>query len=302
MNFEESYSSKEQIVIRQLTHGDSRDLISAGFPFGQRVLRSSLQKRVFQAFNFHPYETSLVAYHINKGRAIGYLSLVAHSRLLYSIRYVFSDPNFRRRGVATGLVNYSLTLAKNSGAKKVFLTADLFGSASKLYEKLGFKILSEYPRVEGTGHTSYFQCENQTRLVTLQPSSLKDKTDFFNIYKNSMGQNMINFFDINSNNFVNGYSQDFQHFYIKNAFVNGSDKSLALVFHLPFTHTAVAELYGQYDVLLPDIIKALMNTLYRLGITYTRINLFNTRNQEGFNLLEKKRFYPYQGIFMGKSL
>ncbi len=302
MNFNKSDSPREQIVIRQLVHSDSRDLISAGFPFGRSVLRPFLPVKVFNAFNFYPYETRLVAYHTDKKRAIGYLSLVAHSRLLHSIRYVFSDPSFRRRGVATGLIKYSLVLARNRGAKKVFLTAGRFSSASRLYEKLGFKIISEYPRLEGTGHTSNFKYKNQNRLVALQPCLQKNNKKLYRIYKNSMGQKMIDFFGIDINNFINGYSQDFQRFFVKNAYINDSEESIALVFHLPLSHKAVAELYSESNALLPSMLKTLMNTLCDRGITYTRINLFNTKDQECFNLLKKNHFYPYQGIFMGRCL
>ena len=302
MNGNKSNSHKTQIVIRQLAHNDSKDLIKAGFPFGHKVLKTFLHEKVFQAFNFYPHETRLVAYDINKKRAIGYLSLVAHSRLLYSIRYVFSDPNFRQRGVATNLINYSLILAKNRGANKVFLTSDRFSSASRLYVKLGFKILSEYSRLEGSGHTYNFQNENPNRLVTLHSCSQKNKKKIFSIYKNSMDQKLIDFFGININNFINGYSQDFKRFFVKNAFVTDLEKSLALVFHLPLTHTAVAELYSQSSAPLHSIIKGLMNTLYDRGITYTRISIFNAKDNACFRLLDKNRFYPYQGIFMGKYL
>ena len=118
---ENSISFNKKIVIKALAHDDANDLISAGFPFGNEPLNQPRIYRFLQAARFFPHTTKLVAYNVEEKRAIGFLCLVENTTSIYSIKFVFTDPRFRKMGVATRLLNFALLLAKKRGAKKVHL-------------------------------------------------------------------------------------------------------------------------------------------------------------------------------------
>lgn len=292
------------ISVRQFTSSDSFDLITAGFPFGCDALKRFSGENILQKINLAPRETRLVVDHILEKRAIGFLSLLAHTRFLYSIRYVFSDPNFRQMGVATRLISYALSLAKNRGAKKIFLTSDTDpqSAASRLYKKFGFRIISPHLILKANGSTSNFRFEKKSPSFNLHLCSKRDYDSIFSLYEKSSSKELMDFFEINSHNFFNGISQDFQHFFSKNVFVNDSEETLALVFNLPLVRTAIAELYSQSPLLFNDMIIALNKILIGRGIKHLTISLFNARASESLHLLRDRQFYPYQALYMGRPL
>jgi GNAT superfamily N-acetyltransferase len=302
MNDKRNNSSETEVIIRELMRKDSRDLIDVGFPYPIRVLYPSLRDDFLQATRLKPREIGLVAYHTGKKRAVSFLSLVAHTHLLYSIRYVFADPNFRQMGIATRLLNEALIFAKRRGGKKFFLTAYPFGAAIRIYRKIGFRRIVNTSLVKGAGSPANFLNEYRNQLITLRTTSLENKDHLFSIYKRSMGQEWVDFFGNNAENLMNGYSKDYQHFFSKKAFINYSKESFALVFKRPFFHDAYVELYGLSDANFPSMLKALMDILHNQGINYVSITLFNITDQHCLSLLQEYNFYPYQAILMGKSL
>jgi N-acetylglutamate synthase-like GNAT family acetyltransferase len=297
-----SHFLEGQILIRNMIQKDIPDLINSGFTFSNIAFNYSLKERIFRAINLSPRQLSLVAFHTGKKRAIGFLSLVMHTKTLCSVRYIFTDPNFRKMGVATGLINYASILAKEKRAKRVFLTTDRISDATRLYQKLGFRKITEASVLKAEGCTSIIPTKTKGQLIRLQTRSDKDKNLLFKIYQRSLGQEWINFFETNRDNLLNGYSQDFQSLFSKTVFTNDSKEFFAIVFSLPFLHTATAELYGISDALYPKMLEVLMRNLLDRGITYVKLFLFNINDLTCFNFLEEKQFYPYQGIYMGRSL
>ena len=243
----------------------------------------------------------IVAYHTQKKRALGYLSLTAHTNSLYSIKYVFSDPNFRRMGVATKLLKKTLSIAKKKGARKLFLTTYPNSAATRLYKKLGFKRFIETFMVKGGGYTSNFLPENQDSFVGLQNLQSCNRR-LYNIYARSLGQDWIDFFETSCANLKNGYSQNFRRFLLKSYFIDNSADLFAMVFKHPLSSIAHSELYGTSDSFFPYRLKELMKILHKRGIDYLSITIFNVRGDKCFNLLREKKFYPYQAVFMGKYL
>jgi hypothetical protein len=207
-------------------------------------------------------------------------------------------------GVATCLINYALNLAKNRGAKRIFLTSDTdpLSTATRLYQKFGFRTISPNLILKGNGSTSNFRLQKNSPSFKLHLCSRRDYDSIFSIYKKSLSKEFIDFFKINSDNFINGISQDFQHFFSKNAFVNDSAESIALVFNLPFVHAATAELYSQSPLLFNDMLIALNKILSDRGIKHLTISLFNARAECILDLLRDRQFYPYKAIYMGKPL
>lgn len=298
----EKKKALDEIIIKPLDYKDSIDLINAGYPFSRATLKRSLLETFFQTINFHRRETRFVAYHTNRKRAVGSLFLEMHTKQLYSIRYVFSDPEFRQRGIATELVRYSLTFAKKRGAKRVFLSAEPLSTASRIYQKFGFRPVLKNSVVSGAGKT-FFQFDNTKHLLKPHSISQENRSALFDVYAGCLGQDFIDFFDINKYNFVNGYSQDFRYLFRKRVFINDLADSLALVFTRPLTHTSSIELHSRSDSFFSDMIKTLNRILYKQGMNYLTINALNVKSGASLtSLLENRQFHPYQSILMGLSL
>ena len=295
-------SLNKKIIIRQFIHDDSHDLIKAGFKYGYRILYPSFYDKLLRATKLAPRKINLVAYHIESNRAIGFLSIVLHTTSLCSIRNVFLDPKFRRMGVATRLLNHALILAKKRGVKKVCLTSYPLSPATKLYRKLGFRQIVKTHIVKGQGLTSPFPIKNDDPLIELSRHSQKNKNLVFNIFRRSMGKEWMDFFESNSTRLFNGHLQGFGRFFSKSLFINDSKTSFAIIYRLPLFHTANVELYGLSDSSFPAMFKSIMKILNRRGITYSKVFLFNVESKECRDLLNEYQFYPYQAVYMGRSL
>ena len=78
----------------------------------------------------------------DNGKSVGFVTLTCGLDDA-DIEDVFVVPSYRRQGIADGLIERALTLAKNSGAKKVLLEVRASNlSAINLYKKHGFTNLS----------------------------------------------------------------------------------------------------------------------------------------------------------------
>ncbi len=78
----------------------------------------------------------------DNGKSVGFVTLTCGLDDA-DIEDVFVVPSYRRQGIADGLIERALTLAKNSGAKKVLLEVRASNlSAINLYRKHGFTNLS----------------------------------------------------------------------------------------------------------------------------------------------------------------
>ena len=169
------------LVFKELTPGTANDLMKAGFPFGIRELYPSLSQNLLHATGLIPRVNRVVAYHTEEKRAIGFLCLIEDNTLVYSIKFVFVDPRFRKKGVASALFNFALRLAKNRGARKVYLDVeDWNGNAAKLYERLGFQIIGT--KLAGQG---YLTNNPRLRVVT---STLMGQGYFTNFTYKETGQ------------------------------------------------------------------------------------------------------------------
>jgi ribosomal protein S18 acetylase RimI-like enzyme len=292
----------EKVSIREITHSGAIDLLNAGFPYGRSALIKSLSVRFLQATQLAPRETNLIAYHNQKKLAIGFISLVSHTKSIFSIKYVFSDPSFRQMGIASRLLYYALAIAKERGADRIFLNAYPDSVASKLYVKCGFKRIVETYVLRGQGRTFNFAPYSKRRLFSLQTNLKRNKDSIFHIIQSSMGQRWIDFFEISNDTLFNGYSQDYQHFFCKNVFIDSSGESFAMVFISPLRRMAYVELYGWLDNCFHEILEALMKILHKRGVVWINISVFNITGRNCYNILKEKKFHTYQEIFMGKYL
>ena len=301
----ETYATfiNEKIAIRQLIPSDVNDLLKTGFIY-KLVLDQALGNRIRKMVGLMPHTISLVAYHVKEKRALGFLSLVEHTSSIYSIKYLFTDPNLRHLGIATGLLNYSVSLARERGGKKVYLNAN--SSESSLvdfYAKRGFGLIIDNSMVWVGGSPVKLRTVRENRLTSVNVG-LKTSNDYlFSIYEKIMGKTWIDFFNIKTNNLINGFSQDYrQFFFSKYVFITDSADLLVLVYKIPMQSNGFVELYAASDTIIPSVIGDLSEILCNIGMKYAKITAFNLNGTEFFDLLKKLGFDPFQAKILGKSL
>jgi len=308
------------LAIKELTPEYANDLVRAGFPFDFRELYPSLSQKLLHATGLIPRVNRLVAYHIEEKHAIGFLCLIEDNTSVYSIKFVFVDPKFRKKGVASILFNFALSLAKNRGAKKVYLDVEDWNvNAAKLYERLGFKIigtkiagqgyLTNNPRLKvvkrtlmGHGYFTNFTSKETGQLIRLKADSKKNKTLLFNIYRNCMDKRLLTFFELNPNNIINGYSQIWKHFCFKDAFLNSPAESFVLIFNRPFFSNAAVEVNSISPVNIQLILDDLVKILDEKGVAYAHITFFNDCNQACQRWFKNKGFKLFRFSTMGITL
>jgi N-acetylglutamate synthase-like GNAT family acetyltransferase len=290
------------VSIRRATREDINPLVKAGFPFGQIALTDAIAKGFTQTVGLAPPKAALVAQHIQQKRVIGVLSLHEHTPSLYSIKNVFTDSNFRGMGVASGLISYALSLAKERGAKKVYLNPNTnIPYLTKFYESLGFNLIVDTSIVWGGGYVAEWQNKDYSSLCQLVNPG-ENINLLFNIYRQCMGQKWVDFFETSAKNVANGFSQDFRRFFSKAALIGESGDSFSMIFKRPLYKIASIELYPSSDSSIPSIIDAMFKILSGKGTKYVNIKVFNINNDDCFNLLKELEFYPFQARVLGKSL
>jgi GNAT superfamily N-acetyltransferase len=291
------------VAIRRATYEDIDPLMKAGFPFGQATLRNGMARGLCQTLGLKTRRTGLVAQHIHQKRVVGFLSLFEHTPSICSIKDVFTDPNFRQMGIASGLINHALSLAKDRRAKKVYINPNFkLPHLMKFYESLDFHLIVDTSTIWGGGHPARWQTKDKDVSTPIIANAGKETLLLFNIYRQCMGEKWVNFFETSTENVVNGFSQDFRRFYSKAAVINESTDSFALIFNRPLSRNASIELYLSSDSLPRSFLDSLFKKLSRNGTVYTRVRLFNIDNDECYNLLNEMEFYPYQARVLGRYL
>jgi hypothetical protein len=278
-------------------------LLKAGFPHHKTRLTQPLVDKIFQKIGLKPFNKGLVAYHTGEKQAIGFLQLVNHSKWLYSIKFVYTNPKFRKIGVATGLFNFAASITKRQGGRKLFLNVyPTDTSVIGLYNKLGFKLISNNFEVWAQGRIPKSPLQHKSQLLAFNLDSKKSKIRLFNLCQRCMSDDWVNFFEINGDNLINGFSGDFQHFFLRNAFINDSNNSFILVFKRVISKFAFAELYTALDSEVPSMIDGLFRILQDQGIEYIFMKLFNIASDSCIEFIKKRGFYKYHSICMGKYL
>jgi GNAT superfamily N-acetyltransferase len=308
-----------RVAILHLTRKLATDLMKHSDFAGSDVLNQGLIYDILQSVHFRPRSTRLVAYHNGDKTAIGFLCLKENTDKLYLIEDVFVDPNYRKMGVANRLLNYATAFAKENGAKKIHLNVYTTNTnAINLYKKLGFIEIgrtifgqgflsgSAPSRVIkrvliGQGFLTKLTLGKDSRLVELQTNSKKNRETLFSIYQRCMDQEVVDFFEINADNLINGSRHVWQPPFFKNVLINHLGNSFALIFNCPFSYKASVELYSTSNAVIPSMLDDLLNTLANRGIAFTQITLFNPNNTIS-NWFKEKRMMIFQFVVMGKNL
>ena len=310
----------EKLAIKQLTHEAEIELMKDSVLASSGVLNQGLKLRILQAIKLIPNSTKLVVYHTEKKQTIGFLCLEENTNWLYSIKYVFIDPKYRRRGVATKLLSYAMTLAKEKGAKKVNLNVYLIDTKTiELYKRLGFREIS--PNLLGQGVLSGFKpvkmfkrvsvglgsLINQIiikkgRLFRFQTKSKENRKTLFSIYQRCMDQNWIDFFEINPDNLLNGSRNVWRPPFFRTVLINDLANSFALIFSRPWFDRATVELYTTSKSSIPSLLEDLLKILIGRGISFVQITIFNPSDNFALNWFEERDMKTFQFISMGKDL
>jgi ribosomal protein S18 acetylase RimI-like enzyme len=310
---------QDKISIMQLTRKLANDLIKQSDFAGTDVLDQGLIHRILQSICFRPRSVKLVAYHNDDKTAIGFIGLKENTDTHYLIEDVLVDPKYRNMGVATRLLNYAITLAKERGAGSVNLDVGRTNTnAINLYKKCGFKEIGRtfigqgYPigfnrfrvikrTVIGHGFLTKLTLGKDSRLIELQTNTKKNRETLFRICQRCMDQGWINFFEIDATNLIKGSGRVWHPPFFRNILINDSFNSFAIIFNYPFSHKATVEVYSTSNTLIPTMLDNLMKTLANRGIPFAQITVFNPNNTV-FNWFRDKRMLTFQLITMGKKL
>ena len=294
----------QKLVFRKLIRKDVSHLMNSGFSFSKSVIDPPIVHKLVHAARLIPREMGLVAFHVKDKKAIGHLKLFKHTNSLYSIKCVFTNPNYRKMGVASGLINYAFILAKNAGGKKIFLTANPQSNAGRLYSKLGFRPIINTSTILTAGFPKS-QFEDKYRLFSLDMMSKKNKQIIYDLYEKYLGSKWVDFFETRNEIIFNGFSQDFQRLPFKVMFINNLKNSFALVSNNVIFSKATVELYTASDDLVDPMLKGLFQLLRYRGVVTAKLTLFNIKaskiDHKNFDLL-KEMSYAYALMFMGKIL
>lgn len=319
-----SSSFSEKVVIKHLTPKLTSDLAKHKYFFSALrrgdVLNHGLRYEILKAAKLVPQSTRLVAYHTEEKRAIGFLYLEENTDWLYTIEYVFVDPKYRKKGLATRLLNYAMILAKEKGAKKVSLNVDANSTkAIALYEKTGFEKIgfsllvqgylsgSAHSRIlnrvmRGQGFFAKLALERKGQLYELNTNIRKNRERLFNIYQRCMDRTWMKFFETNVCNLTNGSRNIWQPPFFRYVIINNSANSFALIFTIPFSGKATIELYGNSNVAILSMLKDLLKILAKRGVSFFQISLFNADSITNSSLFEEKRMTIFPFLTMGKPL
>ena len=290
------------IIFRQLKNRDVDNLLTAGYPHQKKRLKQPLVDKGLQWLGLKPLLKGLVAYHTIEKQAIGFLQLNKHSKGIHSIKFAFTNPQFRRIGVASGLFNIAFSLAKADGGRNIFLNVDsLDTSTIHLYTRLGFRKITNSYEVWAQVRISKSKIQSENYLKKLDITSRLNRSFLFSVCQQCMNKEWITFFKITSDNLINGFTGDFRHFLFKSVFINESKTSFILVFRHPFFKTAFAEFFTLRDSEVSPMLDSLIQILQSKGIENISVRLFNVNDNSCINMIKEKGFYEYHSYIMGKS-
>jgi GNAT superfamily N-acetyltransferase len=302
MKKNDTYLNNRTVGFRELFFNDKSILLESGFEF-KWILNQALANSVFKKAGIVPNSTGFVAYRIEDNRAIGFLLLTKYSSTIYSIKFVFVAPDHREMGIATGLLNYAVFFAKRNGAKKVYLNVNYVDNCLlDFYTKRGFNPIVNGSMIWGGQSSDKFCDKENKELVQLKFRSEKNRDKILSLYKEYAGPKWTTFFELNHNNIINGFSQEYKRFFSKDAIVFDSANCIALIFKRPFRNTGSVELYFSSDSFISSILSELSGILTSKGISWAKITLFNVNGSRCFDLLERMKFYPFRAHILGCSL
>jgi GNAT superfamily N-acetyltransferase len=322
MNVQKSQIIQDKVIITRLTRKFASDLIPL-FKLNSEdasVLYQGLIYDILRSVRLLPHATKLVAYHVEEKTAIGFITLEENTKTLFSIKDVFVDPRYRKMGIASGLLDYAITLAKEKGAKKLNLNVDpTKTNVIELYKKLGFREIGHTLLVQGplSGFSRLkvikraFLGQRRSRTDELgkkrlffetRMNSKRNRESFFDIYQRCMTKDWLDFFEINSNNVVYGSRHVWQPPFFKDALISDSKDSFVLVFNqqYPPRPCIILELYRNLDVAILPVLEDLLVTLSDRGTGFTQLWLFGNTDDIPSEWFEEKKMMAFNFLCMGK--
>jgi len=323
MNAQKSQIIQDKVIIKRLTRKFASDLIPLFKSNSEdtSVLYQGLIYDILKSVRLLPHATKLVAYHVEEKTAIGFITLEENTKTLLSIKDVFVDPRYRKMGIASGLLDYAITLAKEKGGKKLNLNVESTKTnVIELYKKLGFReightllvqgFLSGFSRskvikraIFGRRLSRTDALEKKSLFFETRMNSKRNRESFFDIYQRCMTKDWLDFFEINSNNVVYGSRHVWQPPLFKDALISNSKDSFVLVFNQPYPPRpcTIVELYRDPDVAILPVLEDLLVTLSDRGTGFTQLWLFGQTDDIPSKWFEEKAMVTFSFISMGKT-
>lgn len=107
-----------------------------------------MKSAIFEIFSIHTIVDShdeMMIFAISGNICVGTVSLIWHGRVSACFKQLYVSPGFRRRGVATQLIDKCCYFAKLGGCRSIGLSLDSKNlDIFPLYEKNGFQFSYQY--------------------------------------------------------------------------------------------------------------------------------------------------------------
>jgi len=168
-----------KLRIRTYKQSDLDALLRSGYPF---AVEKGLLDRLLSILTSKRF----VAFVENE--VAGTLTVTKYKQKIWEIRYVYTNPSYRRREIASNLLSYAFSFLRRVGARKVIL--DVLHDnepAKRLYEKFGFTILTQFFWGEGPID---IELKKDLFLKRCHEGMLVD------MYKSCVKDDFIRFFDV----------------------------------------------------------------------------------------------------------
>ncbi len=323
MNAQNIQIVQGKVIIKQLTQQFASDLFSLlNSTPGEdaSVLYQGPIHVILRSVGLLPHASKFVAYHIEDKIAIGFITLEENTKTNFTIKDVFVNPRYRNMGIASGLLNYVITLAKEKGVRKINLNVDpTHTNAIALYKKIGFREIGRTLLMQGAlsgfspskvikrvimsqSYSRTLASGKESLLVKLQTNSKINRKILLDIYQRSVNQDWLDFFEINSNNLMNGSRHVWQPPLFKSALISDSEDSFALSFSQLFPFKDIVEFYRDPDAAILPVLEDLLMIIGSRGAGFAQFWLFGQTDDIPSKWFEKRKLMTFPFVGMGKTL
>lgn len=280
------------------------------------ILNHGFKYNVLKALGYLPPVTRLVAYNARDKTPIGFIALEETAKTIFSIQFLFVNPNYRKLGIGTRLLEAAIAIAKKKGAEKLNLVVFTAKSgAIELYRRYGFREMGKTTLVQG--FLPGFSVSNAVWRVLLRRSGLKSdplknvlfassmsayvRKICFGIFRSCLGDDWVGFFQLTPDNLKYGSRNVWQPSFVK-ALVGRGDDCFALLFNQVFPFRDIIELFIEPGVALYPVLEDLLSILSSRGVGFTKFWLYGLTEDISVEWLSKSKMMAFDFVCMGKSL
>lgn len=199
----------QNIMVRDYKTKDYRDIVEAGYPFSTTMFGMSFElKRKILDIAEQLERNFLVAYSLDKKKAVGLVTLKEINGNLWGIWDIFVSPTHRGRRISSLLYQASFDYLRKRGVRKAVGSVRTANMASiRSIERNWDRFLSQgfhFYKYSGKA----LDIQNTWRKgIVLRDFNLSDRNSLFEIYKQCANEDWLSFLEIDSNNFLDRFIQ-----------------------------------------------------------------------------------------------